>query len=112
MARRNALPILDFEFSVFFAGPLSFPVSGLPTKCTLNMSVDRMNDEPEHLGAPFTARWRGPCTVTVDRIIECTLLPAGSVGFLVAFAFYMEVVGVRRGPAGFIAPFSFKWLDF
>ena len=35
----------------------------------------------------------------------------GSVGFLADFEFYMAVLGVRRGPIGFIAPLSFKWLD-
>ena len=29
-------------------------------QCTLNYSVNRMNDEPENLGAPFTARWGAP----------------------------------------------------
>ena len=68
------VPISDFEFSVFFAGPLSFPVLGLPTKCTLHISVDRMNDEPENLGAPFTARWRGPCTGMKSRgPIHCSV---------------------------------------
>ena len=35
----------------------------------------------------------------------------GSVGFLPDFEFYMPVLGFRRGPIGFIAPLSFKWLD-
>ena len=35
----------------------------------------------------------------------------GSVGFLADFEFYMAVLGFRRGPIGFIAPLSFKWLD-
>ena len=35
----------------------------------------------------------------------------GSVGFLLDFEFYMAVLGFRRGPIGFIAPLSFKWLD-
>ena len=34
----------------------------------------------------------------------------GSVGFLLDFEFYMAVLGFRRGPIGFIAPLSFKWL--
>ena len=35
----------------------------------------------------------------------------GSIGFLTDFEFYMAVLGFRRGPIGFIAPLSFKWLD-
>ena len=35
----------------------------------------------------------------------------GSIGFLADFEFYMAVLGFRRGPIGFIAPLSFKWLD-
>ena len=35
----------------------------------------------------------------------------GSVGFLADFESYMAVLGVRRGPIGFIAPLRFKWLD-
>ena len=35
----------------------------------------------------------------------------GPIGFLADFEFSMAVVGVRRGPIGFIAPLSFKWLD-
>ena len=35
----------------------------------------------------------------------------GSIGFLADFEFYMAVLGVGRGPIGFIAPLSFKWLD-
>ena len=35
----------------------------------------------------------------------------GSVGFLADVEFYMPVLGFRRGPIGFIAPLSFKWLD-
>ena len=35
----------------------------------------------------------------------------GSIGFLVDFEFYTAVLGFRRGPIGFIAPLSFKWLD-
>ena len=35
----------------------------------------------------------------------------GSVGFFADFEFYMPVLGFRRGPIGFIAPSSFKWLD-
>ena len=31
--------------------------------------------------------------------------------FLADFEFYMAVLGFRRGPIGFIAPLSFKWLD-
>ena len=31
--------------------------------------------------------------------------------FLADFEFYMAVLGFRRGPIGFIAPSSFKWLD-
>ena len=31
--------------------------------------------------------------------------------FLPDFEFYMPVLGFRRGPIGFIAPSSFKWLD-
>ena len=35
----------------------------------------------------------------------------GSVEFLADFEFYMAVLGFPRGPIGFIAPLSFKWLD-
>ena len=31
--------------------------------------------------------------------------------FLPDFELYMPVLGFRRGPIGFIAPLSFKWLD-
>ena len=35
----------------------------------------------------------------------------GSVGVLADFEFYIAVLGFRRGPIGFIAPLTFKWLD-
>ena len=35
----------------------------------------------------------------------------GSIGFLADFESYIAVLGVGRGPIGFIAPLSFKWLD-
>ena len=35
----------------------------------------------------------------------------GSIDFLADFEFYMAVLRVGRGPIGFIAPLSFKWLD-
>ena len=42
---------------------------------------------------------------------KCTPAPVGSIGFFADFEFYMAVLGFRRGPIGFIAPLSFKWLD-
>ena len=35
----------------------------------------------------------------------------GSVDFLIDFEFYISVLGVRRGPIGFVAPWRFKTLD-
>ena len=48
---------------------------------------------------------------TVDGINQCTLLPVGSIGFLVDFEFYMAVWGSRRCPMEFLAHWRFKWLD-
>ena len=38
-------------------------------------------------------------------------VPGGIHWILADFEFYMAVLGFRRGPIGFIAPLSFKWLD-
>ena len=35
----------------------------------------------------------------------------GSIGFLADFEFYIAVLGFWRGPIGFRAPLTFKWLD-
>ena len=47
----------------------------------------------------------------MEYIIESTLLPAGSIGFLLDFEFYMAVLGVPSGPIEFAAPLGFKMLD-
>ena len=49
--------------------------------------------------------------MTVDGQIQWTFGPVGSIGFLTDFEFYMTVLGVGRGPIGFVPPLRLKTLD-